>query len=140
MIIIDSNVISALMLVTPDPVVLSWFDRQSPTSIWTTSITIFEVRFGLEVMPAGRRRANLQLQFERVIDEDLERRVLAFDHAAGEEAARLMANRQRTGRVGDLRDTMIAGIAQAHRATLATRNVHHFQGLSVPVVDPWQDP
>ena len=140
MIIIDSNVISALMLVTPDPVVLSWLDRQPPMSVWTTSITIFEVRFGLEVVPAGRRRSNLQLQFERVIDEDLERRVLAFDHAAGEEAARIMANRQRTGRVGDLRDTMIAGIAHAHRATLATRNVRHFQDLSVSVVDPWQGP
>ena len=57
MIIIDSNVISALMLGTPDPVVLSWVDRQPPMSVWTTSITIFEVRFGLEMMPAGRRRS-----------------------------------------------------------------------------------
>jgi predicted nucleic acid-binding protein len=140
MIIVDSNVISALMLATPDPVVLSWFDRQPTTSIWTTSITIFEIRFGLEIMPAGRRRSNLQAQFERVIDEDLEQRVLAFDPAAAKEAATLMANRQRTGRVGDLRDTMIASIALTHRATLATRNVRHFQDLSVPVVDPWQTP
>ena len=49
-----------------------------------------------------------------------------------------MAIRQRKGRVVDLRDAMIAGIALAHRATLATRNTRHFDDLSTPVVNPWQ--
>jgi toxin FitB len=140
MIIVDSNVISALMLAVPDAAVVSWFDRQPRTSVWTTAVTIFEIRSGLAGMPIGRRRSSLQSLFDRLIEEKLERRVLPFDHAAAEEAASLTAERQRTGRVGDLRDTLIASIALAHRATLATRNVRHFAGLSVPVVNPWQDP
>ncbi len=70
--------------------------------------------------------------------KDLENRVLDFDSAAATEAAALTASRQRTGRPVDVRDTQIAGIALVRRATLATRNVRHFQDLSVTVIDPWR--
>ena len=89
-------------------------------------------------MPGGRRRADRQSLFESVIEEKLERRILSFDQAAAEEAALLMDLRRRAGRPGELRDTMIAGIALAQGATLATRNVRHFDDLRVPVVDPWR--
>jgi toxin FitB len=137
MIILDTNVLSALMLREPDVVVASWLDRQARTSVWTTAVTIFEIRYGLAAMPAGRRRTERYALFERLVEEQLERRVLSFDHAAAEEAARLMDGRRRVGRPGELRDTMIAGIALAQRATLATRNARHFDDLSVPIVDPW---
>jgi len=138
MIILDTNVLSALMLSEPDIVVYSWLDRQARTSVWTTSVTILEIRYGLAAMPAGRRRTDRHALFQRVVEEKLEHRVLAFDLAAAEEAAVLMATRRRGGRVRDLRDTMIAGIALAQHATLATRNVRHFDDIGVPVVDPWQ--
>ena len=64
-------------------------------------------------------------------------RVLAFDTEAAAQAAALAARRQLAGRPVDIRNTQIAGIAQSRRATLATRNLKHFEGLSVPVVDPW---
>ncbi|PYR76692.1 MAG: VapC toxin family PIN domain ribonuclease, partial [Acidobacteria bacterium] len=64
-------------------------------------------------------------------------RVLDFDVAAANAAALLAAERQRAGRGVDMRDTQIAGIALARRATLATRNVRHFADLKIPVVDPW---
>jgi toxin FitB len=137
LIILDTNVLSALMLREPDLQVASWMDRQAPTSVWTTSITVFEIRSGLAVMPPGRRRTDREKSFELLLQEKLENRVLAFDSAAADEAALLMAARRGTGRVGDLRDTMIAGIALAQHATLATRNVRHFGDLDVPVVDPW---
>jgi toxin FitB len=138
MIILDTNVVSALMLAVPDVVVTSWLDGQARTSVWTTSVTIFEIRYGLGTMPVGRRRTDRQALFERLVEEKLEHRVLLFDHAAAEEAASLMAARQQTGRIGELRDTMIAGIAMSQRASLATRNVRHFDDLSVQVVNPWQ--
>jgi predicted nucleic acid-binding protein len=75
--------------------------------------------------------------FKRALEEKLEGRILPFDEVAAEEAAILSAARQRSGRSVELRDTMIAGIALAQRATLATRNVRHFDDLTVPVVDPW---
>ena len=89
-------------------------------------------------MPAGRRRTERHALFERVTREKLEGRVLSLDERAAEETALVMAARYRAGRPRDLRDTMIAGIAQAQRGTLATRNVQHFDDLDVPVVDPWQ--
>ena|SRR5271166_5192391 len=138
MIILDTNVLSALMLRRPHEGVAAWIDLQPRTSVWTTSVTILEIRYGLAVMPVGRRRIERELSFKRAIEEKLERRILTFDEAAAEEAATLMASRRRSGRSGELRDSMIAGIALAQRATLATRNVRHFDDLAVPVVDPWQ--
>lgn len=137
MIILDTNVLSALMRVVPEPTVVRWLDGQPSESIWLTSITVLETRFGLALLPKGRRRTALERAFERVLAEDLANRVLDFDPVAAGEAARLAADRQRAGRVGDLRDTLIAGIAQARRATIATRNTTHFEGLDVPVINPW---
>lgn len=138
MIVLDTNVLSALMRTTPDPVVVAWLDRQPADSVWLTSITVFEARFGLALLPKGRRRLGLERAFDRVLTEDLSGRVLTLDATAAATAAQLAADRQRAGRIVDLRDTLIAGIAQARRATIATRNTRHFDGLDVPVVDPWQ--
>ena len=63
--------------------------------------------------------------------------MLDFDSAAAGEAALLAAERQKAGRAVDMRDTQIAGIALARRATIATRNMRHFSDLRVAVVDPW---
>lgn len=138
MIILDTNVLSALMRIAPEAQIVRWLDRQPAESIWITAITLFETRLGLALLPKGRRRQSLELAFDRLLEEDLENRVLDFDSAAATEAAVLAAARQRAGRGVDMRDTQIAGIALARRATLATRNVGHFQDLSVTVIDPWQ--
>jgi toxin FitB len=136
MIILDTNVLSALMHQAPDASVVAWLDRQPQTSVWTTSVTLLEVRFGLQIMATGKRRSLLIEAFESVLDR-MGQRIAPFDAAAAAEAADLMASRQRRGTPGDLRDTMIAGIVLAHRATLATRNLGHFEDLSVSVVNPW---
>lgn len=137
MIILDTNVLSALMRKTPESVVVYWLDRQPGDSMWITSITLFETRLGIALLPGGRRRQALEKSFNDLLEEDLENRVLDFDRAAADAAATLAARRQKAGRPVDMRDTQIAGIALARRATLATRNVRHFSDLSVPVVDPW---
>lgn len=138
MIILDTNVLSALMRTTPDEAVVRWLDRQPAESIWITSITLFETRLGLALLPRGRRRQSLEAAFDRLLEEDLENRVLDFDRAAATASAALAALRQRAGRPLDIRDTQIAGIALARRAALATRNVRHFQDLDIEVIDPWQ--
>jgi predicted nucleic acid-binding protein len=136
-IILDTNVLSALMRTAPEPTVVAWVDQQAADDVWITSITLFEARFGLALLPAGRKRRALEAAFRKLVEEDLENRVLGFDQPAAEAAAELAAERQQDGRPVDMRDTQIAGIAVARRATIATRNVRHFDGLSVPVVDPW---
>jgi toxin FitB len=136
MIILDTNVLSALMLRVPDQKVATWLDLQPPTSVWTTSVTLFEVRFGLEIMPPGRRRTHLLQDMERFLIS-IDSRVLSFDVEAAQHASVLMALRKIRGRPRELRDTMIAGIVLAHNAALATRNASHFDDLSVPLVNPW---
>jgi hypothetical protein len=137
MIILDTNVLSALMQQTPDPSVVAWLDQQPRLSIWTTSVTVLEVRFGLQIMASGKRRSAVIQAFESVLDK-IGQRVVPFDVSASEQAGDLMASRQRQGRPRDLRDTMIAGIALARHAALATRNTAHFDDISVPLINPWK--
>ena len=137
MIILDTNVLSELMRRQPAPAVLRWLDLQPSQSVWITTITLFESRLGLALLPPGQRRESLAQAFDQLLVIDLENRVLPFDAEAAAQAALLAADRHRNGRPVDIRDTQIAGIAQARRATLATRNLRHFEGLTVAVVDPW---
>jgi toxin FitB len=137
MIILDTDVLSALMRAQPDQAVVRWLDRQPDSSVWTTSITVMEIRYGLQIMPAGKRREKMFAELAAVLRDDIGDRYAVFDVVAAQEAAELMASRRTLGRSVDFRDTMIAGIALATRATLATRNTAHFADLSVPVVNPW---
>jgi len=139
MIILDTSVLSALMQQTPDPQVVAWLDDQPAESIWLSSITLFEARYGLALLASGQRKNILKERFEELLQKDLQNRVLLFDANAATQAAELAAQRKARGRPVDMRDTFIAGIALARRATLATRNMRHFDDLSVPVVNPWAD-
>lgn len=136
MVILDTNVLSALMRDAPDKSVLSWVDRQPHSSVWTSSVTVLEIQTGLEVMPTGKKRVSLAEDFERLLDR-IDHRVVAFDESAARFAAELIGSRRKKGRVGDLRDTMIAGIVLAHGATLATRNTAYFSDISATIVNPW---
>lgn len=138
MIILDTNVLSALMQSVPDDAAIDWLDRQPTESVWITSITLFEVNLGINLLAKGKRQRELTTAFQKFLAEDLENRVLDFDTPAAQEAATLAAARQRAGRPVDIRDTQIAGIALARRASIATRNVRHFRDLKVPVIDPWK--
>jgi predicted nucleic acid-binding protein len=136
-ILLDTNVVSALMQREPDPTVVAWLDDQPAESVWTTSITVFEVRTGLELLQPSRRRGELEQLFDELLAEELAGRVQSFDQAAALAAGSIAADQQRAGRSVEVRDVQIAVIAAARRATLATRNIHHFDGLGVDLADPW---
>jgi predicted nucleic acid-binding protein len=138
MIVLDTNVLSAMMRVSAEPAVEHWLDRQTIESVWTTTITIFEVNFGLALLARGRRRNQLEEAFSRAIRDILDGRVLPFDYEAASAAAALAAERQQTGNPIEIRDAEIAGIVRSRRATLATRNTRHFSGLDISIIDPWQ--
>ena len=137
MIVLDTNAISELMCPRPDAGVLRWIDRQPIRSIWTTTVTLYEIRAGLLSMPAGKKQASLKDFVDKWLDQVLERRILDFDTAAAEKAAELEAAGVKTGRMREPRDTMIAGIVLASHAKLATRNVKHFEDIAASVVNPW---
>jgi predicted nucleic acid-binding protein len=137
MIILDTNVLSALMQQQPDLGVVAWLDDQPAESIWITTVTLFEALYGLTLIAPGQRKDILMQRFEALLLTDLQNRVLGFDAPAAEQAAALSAQRKTLGRPVDMRDTFIAGIALARRATLATRNTRHFDDLATPVINPW---
>lgn len=138
MILLDTNVLSAVTQQNPDQIVATWLDSQPSQSIWITAVTLMETLFGLRIMPVGPKRTLLTRATTILLEQKIQGRIAPFDVPAAEQAAELMAMRKSAGRMMDSRDTMIAGIALATRATLATRNTSHFSDLSVPVINPWQ--
>lgn len=137
MILLDTNVVSAFMQRDVDPAILAWLDSLPPESVWTTSITVLEVKMGLELLASGRRRVTLEDAFTKMLEDDFEGRIVPFDTAAALAAGRIGAERRRAGRPMEVRDLQIAGIAVARKATIATRNIRHFDGLGPALVDPW---
>jgi toxin FitB len=136
-ILLDTNVLSALMRDPADAAVVAWLDRQVSDEVWTSAVNVFEIRFGLSRLPDGRRRRALEEAFEGLLRDDLAGRVAVLDAAAAVEAGHLAARRELAGSVVDMRDTLIGGIALARRAIVVTRNVRHFADLPTGAVDPW---
>jgi predicted nucleic acid-binding protein len=136
-ILLDTNVISAFVRPEPDQAVKSWLDLQPAKSMWTTSISVYELRFGVELLAFGRRRQLLEEALTKALEEDFDGRVIPFDVEAAQAAGRIGAARRRLGRTVEIRDLQIAGIAIARNAKLATRNIRHFEGLGVELIDPW---
>ena len=139
MILLDTDVVSALMRAEPEQIVVEWVDSQPRASIWITAVTVMEIQFGVRMMSPGRRQSALTKSFQELVERRLEQRVAAFDMVAADKAAALMNSRKLRGQAVDVKDTMIAGIAEALGATLATRNLPHFADLTVAVVNPWEE-
>ncbi len=137
MILLDTNVVSALMLQRPDTHVLHWLDQQDPRQVWLPGVVVFELRYGAAVHPDSRRRDKLDHALRRLIHELIQERIAPLDRAAADQAALLAAERQNRGCSVDLRNTLIAGIALAHQARLATRNVHHFNDTTISLINPF---
>jgi predicted nucleic acid-binding protein len=137
MIILDTEVVSALIGRDDNSIVVGWLDNQPAQSIWTTAVTVFEIQLGLELLAQGRRRRQLEEAFARALDEDFEGRTLPLEHNAARAAALIAVRQRRAGRVAEIRDAQIAGIAAARRATLATRNIRRFANLGLTLVGPW---
>jgi len=138
-IVLDTNVLSALMHGDAHPTIVKWLDSQDSESVWTTSISVFEVRYGLEIMTKGRRRRGLEDAFARTVAEDLENRVLSFDSVAALAAADIAARQRSMGHPVEIRDVQIAGITAARKAALATRNIRHFADIGIAIINPWRD-
>jgi predicted nucleic acid-binding protein len=136
MIILDTNVISELMRPKPEEKVIAWLDRLPSSSLWISSVTVFEIGFGFQGMSMGKRRDSHAEGFENLLKQ-IDHRVAPFDYEAAQYASRLTAARKTMGRPRESRDTMIAGIVLSRHATLATRNTKDFDDISAAVINPW---
>ena len=126
-----------MMLDAPNPAVTAWLDGQDRQMVWITAITVMELHQGIQTLAPGRRQSALSRALDRLTAEKIGSRIASFDDSAAKVTATIAAERRRGGRLGGLRDTMIAGIALALGASLATRNSRHFDDLSIALIDPW---
>jgi len=137
MIILDTNVVSELMRAAPAPGVLSWLAQHRASDVYTTAITVAEIRNGIARLPGGRRRDGLQQAADEIFAAFPDQ-VLSFDLRAAAAYADLVAQRESTGSPISGFDAQIAAICRTHLATLATRNIADFNGTEVVTVNPWQ--
>lgn len=138
MIVLDTNVVSELMRRAPAPAVVAWLGTVAPHDLYTTAITVAEVRYGIARLPDGRRKSQLVEAADEVF-LGFPEQVLAFDAAAALAYASVVTARDRAGVPIHGFDAQIAAICRLHQATLATRNVGDFYGTGIEVVDPWQE-
>jgi predicted nucleic acid-binding protein len=136
-IILDTNVLSELMRSRPEECVIRWLTRQTATDLYVTTITCAEILFGIDVLPNGKRKSDLQTQAEAMFSEDFAGQVLNFDLAAASAFAAISVKRQPSGRALSAVDAMIAAIATIHGAAIATRD-SDFLDRGIPIITPWE--
>lgn len=138
MILLDTNVVSEPLRAAPAEAVVAWIDAQPLETLFLSAITVAELRAGVALLPAGKRRKGLQQSLEQQILPLFAGRVLAFDVACTPAYAELLTRARKQGLAIAMADGCIAAIAKTHGLTVATRDVAPFQAAGVPVIDPWQ--
>lgn len=137
MIVLDTNVLSEPFKSKPSTKVLEWLDGQVAETLYMTTITRAELRFGVLRLPDGKRKKDLTGKIEEVLDL-FNGRTLAFDVEASEQLAQILARTERVGQKPPVPDAYIAAIAAAKRFAVATQNVNHFQSTGIPLINPWK--
>ena len=136
MILLDTNVLSELMRPAPAEPVLAWMRRQSAAELYVSSISYAEILYGIDLLSEGKRRRALAEQARGMFTEDFGGRMLSFDPAAAPAYAAITSGRRRAGDPILPLDAMIAAIARAHGAAVATRD-RDLNGCGIPVINPW---
>ena len=138
MILLDTNIVSELFRLAPHAAVVNWLDAQANDLLYLCAPVLAELRFGMEQLDEGRRKESLRSAIERLENELYRDRILPFDVTCAGAYGRLVADQQRTARTMQQMDAFIAAIATANGASLATRNVGHFAGLGLELINPFE--
>jgi len=139
MLILDTNIISEAMSPVPNENVSRWISSQIAADLFTTSISLAEIMYGVELLPHGKRRSALLSSAELMFLRLFSGRVLVFDELAARAFPMIAVERRLRGRPITLFDAQIAAITRASDATLATRNAADFEACGIRVVNPWVD-
>lgn len=137
MLLLDTNVISEMMLSRLAPQVRKFLERHGREEIWTCSIVVGELLYGVALMPDGRRKKTLANDIELMIREDFHGRIYSYDLAAARFFGEILAARFRMGRPLSEADAQIAAIARTRGAHVVTRNVRDFEHCGIPLINPW---
>jgi toxin FitB len=137
MIVLDTNVISDVMQPLPNPAVIAWLNQQDIQTLYITTVTLAELRFGIARLESGRRKADLTHRLHLMLDQIFDARILPFTTAAAQEFADRMAAARLAGRAVGFQDGMIAATVAAHDFIIATRDTQPFDAMGVRVINPW---
>jgi predicted nucleic acid-binding protein len=138
MIVLDTNVISEAMRPVPNSNVQRWLAAQASQQLFTTTVSLAEILYGIEILPLGKRRAGLLAVAETMFANLFALRILGFDAPAARAFPGIAAARRLQGRPISVLDSQIAAISKANGATLATRNTADFANCGVRLVNPWE--
>ena len=138
MIILDTNVVSELTKPRPDDRVYEWLAGQPPESVFLTSVTEAELHYGVQLLPDGRRKQDLDGALRKMLEVEFRGWLLPFDSSAAATFGRLAAHRRSIGRPISIADAQIAAIARSRGADVATRNVDNFLDCGLDLIDPWR--
>jgi len=137
MVLVDTNVISEVMRVSPSENVVKWLNLQKSSSLYVSAVTIGEIEYGLHILPAGRRQLHLKERFERFVSLAFAQRILAYDQAAARTYGEIMGYRKEIGRPMSIPDGQIAAIARSNELAIATRNTSDFEDCGIELIDPF---
>jgi len=138
LILLDTNVISEPLRLKPDPAVVAWIDEQVIETLFLSTISVTEMRYGIVVLPDGKKRQGLRTSLDEHILPLFESRILPFDLAAAELCAELRARARASGEGVGSTDSFIAAIAASRGLTVATRDLQPFKAMGVDVISPWE--
>ena len=138
MILLDTNVISETQRREPNARVLDWIDAQALETLYLSAITVAELRAGIALMPAGKRRDGLHENLEKRLLPMFANRVLSFDMACTKAYAELLAKSRDAGLAVETADAFIAAVALANGFAVATRDTTPFEAAGVNVINPWE--
>ena len=139
MIVLDTNVVSELIRPSPNPAVEQWVATRPAARLFFSAVGEAELRYGVAILAAGRRRDALASAIEAMLREDFAGRVLPFDSAAARAYAEIAARCRAAGRPVAQADGQIAAITRSRGMALATRNVRDFADMGIDILDPWAD-
>jgi toxin FitB len=135
--LLDTNVVSEWTRPRPDSGVVAWLAEADEDRVFISVITLAELRYGIERMPAGARRSRLDAWVSEQLPARFEARVLSIDSETADTWGRVMARGKTAGRPVGTMDAFIAATAERHHLTLVTRNVADFKALGVGLINPW---
>ena len=138
MILLDTNLVSEPLRPVPDARVVAWIDAQALETLFLSAITVAELRAGVALLPAGKRRAGLQESLETRVLPLFAGRVLPFDLGCTQAYAELTDRARASGLPIASADGYIAAIAAANGLAVATRDIGPFKAAGAAVINPWQ--
>jgi predicted nucleic acid-binding protein len=138
MILLDTNVVSEPLRPAPNARVVAWIDAQPVETLYLSAMTVAELRAGVALMPAGRRRDRLHVCVNQDLLPAFLERVIPFDPACTTAYAEVLAAVRLAGGGIETADALIAAVARANGLVVATRDINPFQSAGLAVINPWE--